>query len=219
VPTVERKNCRETKAIQSLLIINQVKFYAIKEIFAYKIGIVENPLLICYFKIMAIHLVIDGYNLTGVMNHTATDLEGTREELIKRLQAYKRIKGHRITVIFDGKKSGSFYRERMNQGGIEIIFSKEGEEADQILREMAKKERHSMILVTSDRAVASYAEAQGAVTMPSDEFDSVLSMAMYHDMKGAEEDGEIEAIQTKKGGNPRKPSKQERKRLQRIKKL
>ena len=180
---------------------------------------IEKPFYICYFKEMAIHLVIDGYNLTGVMNYTATDLEGTREELITRLQAYKRIKGHRITVIFDGKKSGSFYRARMNQGGIEIIFSKEGEEADQILREMAKKERQSMILVTSDRAVASYAEAQGTVTMPSDEFDSVLSMAMYHDMKGTEEEGEGEAIQTKKSGNPRKPSKQERKRLQRIKKL
>lgn len=183
-----------------------------------KLASIENPFCICYFKTMAIHLVIDGYNLTGVMNYTATDLEGTREELIKRLQSYKRIKGHRITVIFDGKKSGSFYRARTNQGGIEIIFSKEGEEADQILREMAKKERHSIILVTSDRAVASYAEAQGAVTMPSDEFDSVLSMAMYHDIKGTEE-GEIEAIQTKKSGNPRKPSKQERKRLQRIKKL
>ena len=196
--------------------MQQKKFLLIKS------ARVENLFCICYFKIMEINVVIDGYTLTGVMtmpDHTAKDLEGTREELIKRLQAYKRIKGHRITVIFDGKKSGSFYRARMNQGGIEIIFSKEGEEADQILREMAKKERHSMILVTSDRAVASYAEAQGTVTMPSDEFDSVLSMAMYHDMKGAEEDGEIEAIQTKKSGNPRKPSKQERKRLQRIKKL
>ena len=196
--------------------MQQKKFLLIKS------ARVENLFCICYFKIMAIHLVIDGYNLTGVMtmpDYTATDLEGTREELIKRLQAYKRIKGHKITVVFDGKRSGNFSRGKMDQGGIQVIFSKEGEEADQILREMAKKERHSMILVTSDRAVASYAEAQGTVTMPSDEFDSVLSMAMYHDMKGAEEDGEIEAIQTKKSGNPRKPSKQERKRLQRIKKL
>lgn len=197
----------------------RLNFMQQKNFLLIKLASIENLFCICYFKPMAIHLVIDGYNLTGVMNYTATDLEGIREELIKRLQAYKRIKGHRITVIFDGKKSGSFYRARTNQGGIEIIFSKEGEEADQILREMAKKERHSMILVTSDKAVASYAEAQGAVTMPSDEFDSVLSTAMYHDIKGAEEEGEIEAGQTKKSGNPRKPSKQQRKRLQRIKKL
>lgn len=171
---------------------------------------------------MAIHLAIDGYNLTGVMTMPgamATDLEGTREELIKRLLAYKRLKGHRITVVFDGKKSGSFYRARINQSGIEVIFSKDGEEADQILKEMAKKERYGITIVTSDRAVASFAEAHGAVAIPSDEFDVILSLAIYSDMKGVTDEDEEEDTSTKKSGNPRKASKQERKRLQRIKKL
>lgn len=171
---------------------------------------------------MAIHLVVDGYNLTGVMRmsgQTAMDLEGIREELIKRLQAYKRIKGHRITVVFDGKKSGSFYRARANQGGIEVIFSKDGEEADQILKEMAKSEKSSMTLVTSDRAVASFAEAHSVVTMPSNEFDAILSMAIYSDIKGVMDEDEEDNMSTKKSGNPRKLSKQERKRFQRIKKL
>ncbi|MBI5327794.1 MAG: NYN domain-containing protein [Deltaproteobacteria bacterium] len=171
---------------------------------------------------MAIHLVIDGYNLTGVMTmpgQAAMDLEGIREELIKRLQAYKRIKGHRITVVFDGKKSGNFYRARANQGGIEVIFSKDGEEADQILREMAKSEESSMTLITSDRAVASFAEAHNVVTMSSGEFDAILSMAIYSDIKGIVDEGEENDMPTKKSGNPRKLSKQERKRFQRIKKL
>ena len=172
---------------------------------------------------MALHLVIDGYNLTGVMTmsgQTASDLEGTREGLIKRLQAYKRLKGHRITVVFDGKKSGSFYRASMNQGGIEVIFSKDGEEADQILKEMAKAEKNSITLVTSDRAVASFAEAHGAVTIPSQEFDAILSTAFYSDRKGVTDENEEESeLTTKKGGNPRKLSKQERKKFQRIKKL
>ncbi|MBI3752711.1 MAG: NYN domain-containing protein [Deltaproteobacteria bacterium] len=181
----------------------------------------ENLLHVCYRKFMAVHLVIDGYNLTGVMaisGQTAADLEGVRDELIKRLQAYKRLKGHRITVVFDGKKSGSLSRAKMHQNGIEVIFSKDGEEADQILREMAKKERHGITIVTSDRAVASFAEAQGAVTIPSDEFDAILSLAIYSDMTGVADEDE-EDVSTKKSGNPRKLSKQERKRLQRIKKL
>lgn len=182
----------------------------------------ENLLHVCYRKIMAVHLVIDGYNLTGVMAisaQTTADLEGVRDELIKRLQAYKRLKGHRITVVFDGKRSGSLSRAKMHQGGIEVIFSKDGEEADQILREMAKKERHGITIVTSDRAVASFAEAQDAVTIPSDEFDAILSLAIYSDMKGVGDEDEEDDAPTKKSGNPRKPSKQERKRLQRIKKL
>lgn len=167
---------------------------------------------------MAIHLAIDGYNLTGVMmpGLAAMDLEGVREELIKRLQAYKRIKGHKITVVFDGKRSGSLSRARMNQGGIEVIFSRDGEEADLILKEMAKNFRESITIVTSDRAVASFAEAHGAVTIPSDEFDAILSMAFYSNIKGIED--EEENVPTKRG-NPRRPSKQERKRLQKLKKL
>lgn len=171
---------------------------------------------------MALHLAIDGYNLTGVMtmaDQTATDLEGVRKELIKRLQAYKRLKGRRITIVFDGKKSGSFRRARMNQSGIEVIFSRDGEEADQILKEMAKAERHGITIVTSDRAVASFAEAHGAVTIPSDEFDAILSLAIYNGIKGVTDEDEEEDTSTKKSGNPRKLSKQERKRLQRIKKL
>lgn len=171
---------------------------------------------------MAIHLVIDGYNLTAVVTTpgiNAMDLEGTREELIKRLSVYKRIKRHKITVVFDGKKSGNFYRAKMNQGGIEIIFSKDGEEADQILKEMAKAERQNLTLVTSDRAVVSFAEACGTVAIPSDEFNEILSTALYSDIKGVVDEDDEETALSNKSGNPRKLSKQERKRLQRIKKL
>ncbi|MBI3398419.1 MAG: NYN domain-containing protein [Deltaproteobacteria bacterium] len=183
---------------------------------------IEKPPYICYFKTMAIHLVIDGYNLTGVMalpGQTATDLEGTREGLIKRLLVYKRAKGHRVTVVFDGKKSGSFYRTKINQYGIEIIFSKDGEEADQILKEIAKTEKQNMTLVTSDRAVASFAEAYGAIAISSDEFNAILATALYSYMKGVIDEDEDEIIVSNKSGNPRKLSKLERKRLQRMKKL
>jgi uncharacterized protein len=183
---------------------------------------VENPLRICYFETMAVHLVIDGYNLIGAMtihDNAKMDLKDTRDELIKRLMAYKRLKGCRITVVFDGKKSGSLSRDGLNQGGIKIRFSKDGEEADQILKEMAAAERHGMTLVTSDRAVVSFAEACGAVAIPSEEFDGILSMAMYSHVKGLTDGDEEGDMPTKKSGNPKKLSKQERKRLQRIKKL
>jgi hypothetical protein len=171
---------------------------------------------------MAVHLVIDGYNLTAAMTASgsaAMDLEEIREALIRRLAAYNRIKRHRITVVFDGKKSVSLSRGRMNQSGIEIRFSRYGEEADQILKEIAMDERDKMTLVTSDRAVASFAEAQGAVTVPSDEFNEILLNAEYADMKGTMDLDEESDVAINKKGNPRRLSKQEKKRIQRIKKL
>jgi len=183
---------------------------------------VENPLSICYFKTMAVHLVIDGYNLIGALtihDNAKMDLKDARDELIKRLMAYKRVKGCRITIVFDGKKSGSLSRDGLNQGGIKIRFSKDGEEADQILKEMAAAERHGMTLVTSDRAVVSFAEACGAVAISSEEFDTILSLSMYSHVKGVTDEDEEGDMPTKKSGNPKKLSKQERKRLQRIKKL
>lgn len=186
----------------------------------YNLSRVENLLPICYFNSMAMHLVIDGYNLIGAMADLAgMDLEGIREELLTRLLAYKRLKKHRITVVFDGKRSGNLSRSSMNQKGIEVIFSRDGEEADQILKEMAKNKRQGITLVTSDRAVASFAEAHGAITIPSEEFDSKLAYAGYSDIKGITDEDDEGYASTVKKGNPRRLSKEERKRLKRIKKL
>ncbi len=44
-------------------------------------------------------------------------------------------------------------------------------------------------------------------------------MAMYSHIKGVTDEDEKDDMPTKKSGNPKKLSKQERKRLQRIKKL
>ncbi|MBU4321109.1 MAG: NYN domain-containing protein, partial [Nitrospinae bacterium] len=49
-------------------------------------------------------IIIDGYNLIGIHHK---DLESQRQRLVERLAEYKKIKGHYITVVFDGWKSGS----------------------------------------------------------------------------------------------------------------
>ncbi|NQT68664.1 MAG: NYN domain-containing protein, partial [Desulfobacteraceae bacterium] len=60
---------------------------------------------------MSIHIIIDGYNLIRQSNFFSTidrrDMQLGRETLIETLAAYKGIKGHKITVVFDGAQAHS----------------------------------------------------------------------------------------------------------------
>jgi hypothetical protein len=63
-------------------------------------------------------------------------------------------------------------------------------------------------------------EAQGAVTLSSGQFTGLLEAAEYEDTKGLEPgDEEYEPPGGKKKGPSKRPPKEERKKLNRIKKL
>ncbi|MFQ5586421.1 MAG: NYN domain-containing protein [Thermodesulfobacteriota bacterium] len=178
---------------------------------------------------MSLRLAIDGYNLIGAsygMEMLHRDIEGVREMLIKRLTEYRRIKSKesalRITVVFDGTGSGRLSRSRETVSGIEVVFSRSGEQADLILKEMAKNMREGLTLVTSDRDVADYAKWQESVVISSEEFNDLLEMAAYADMKGVEMEDEEEmpsGVGGAKKGPARRLSKEERKKRKRLKKL
>ncbi|MBI5560618.1 MAG: NYN domain-containing protein [Deltaproteobacteria bacterium] len=166
------------------------------------------------------HIVIDGYNLIGAlsaMGASVRDIEAERENLIERLKSYKRLRGARITVVFDGTAGYGLGRTKENKGGIEVIFSRAGETADTVLKEYAGKMREGLTLITSDRDVASFAEKCGAVVVSSGEFVERLESAEYTELKGVEED-EGSAQQPKKG-QARRPPKKERLKMRRLKKL
>ena len=61
---------------------------------------------------MSVHVIVDGYNLirqsAALSKFDQTDLQLGREALIDNLAAYKRIKKHKITVVFDGNEKFSF---------------------------------------------------------------------------------------------------------------
>ncbi|MBI5827005.1 MAG: NYN domain-containing protein [Deltaproteobacteria bacterium] len=168
---------------------------------------------------MALHLVIDGYNLLHASSPGAFgDIEAERERLIDGLAAYRRLKRVRLTAIFDGTASGRLSRSREMRSGIEVVFSRDGEEADRILKELAREKKGSVTIVTSDRDVASYAEANGAVTIGSEEFRNLLDLALYEDLKGVKTEDEDETAREKKGPSRREP-KAIRRKMNRLKKL
>jgi len=176
---------------------------------------------------MAVHVVIDGYNL---IRRSATlraeeelSLEHGREALVEKLRQYKRIKRHRITIVFDGADKVTLAEEKTQQKGIKIIYSGQGRTADSVIRRICRDQGENVVVVTSDGELGSYAESCGSVVMVAEEFEAKVEMSSYANLKGLEgEDvgeGWSPAKGTGKRGPARRPSKKERKRRQKWKKL
>ena len=176
---------------------------------------------------MGVHVVIDGYNL---IRQSATlsaqeelSLELGRDALLERLRQYKRVRSHRITVVFDAANKPLLAEQRSQHKGIRIIYSGQGETADTVIKRICQKEGEKVLLVTTDRELASYAEARGSVAMDSEDFEARMEMVLYADAKGVGEEDEEERWHpdkgTRKKGPAKRLSKKERRRREKWEKV
>lgn len=172
---------------------------------------------------MSATLYIDGYNLlhkTTDEKFIFSDFDNAKENLIDKLSLYKKTKRIKINVIFDGNKTNNLNRNSENIKGVSILYTKGGEEADDILKNLAREKGKNISIVTSDNAIINVAEHAGTVVIKSDEFLEILDFALYMDIKGvSEEDEDITQRGTVKKGPSKRASKKERKKKQVIKKL
>ncbi|MFB0505509.1 MAG: NYN domain-containing protein [Thermodesulfobacteriota bacterium] len=175
---------------------------------------------------MAIRLIVDGYNLIrqspSLREVESRNLQMGRETLIHHLAAYKRARGHEITVVFDGWRSGNLTQNQQWQRGILVVYSRRDERADEVIKRMAKRFGHGAVIVTSDREVAHFAETVGATAISSEEFEGRMGMAVVMEervMDPEEAGGEIRRKGTKKKGPTKRPPKSRRRAIERLKKL
>jgi len=175
---------------------------------------------------MSLHILIDGYNLIRQSNTLSAmeneSLEAGRDALVDSLILYKRRKRHQITVVFDGTEAGVLLQgERMQRGGIRIVFSHKGELADAVIKRLASQERERAVVVTSDREIMDHAEQQGAAVIGAVEFENKMKAAILAPDPGAFEPETAPEWKpsTKKKGPARRRSKRERKRKVRTRKL
>ncbi len=174
---------------------------------------------------MALYIIIDGYNLIRQSNTLSCldqqDIQMGREALIDSLALYKRIKGHRITVVFDGTDAEAFSQTKDQIKGIDIRFSRIGEQADAVIKQLATRFREKALVVTSDRDVADFAASKGATSISSPEFEERLVMAAYLETKGSDDIQEDSGWNptTKKKGPQRRLSKKDRRRKVKLRKL
>ena len=173
---------------------------------------------------MSIHIIIDGYNLIRQSKSLSIldlqDIQLGRDTLVDLLAAYKKVKSHRITVVFDGTTASLFSKQRNRHKGISIIFSHEGESADTVIKKMALKERQRALVVSSDQDIIQSAAASGAATVSAHEFENKLTMSM--DLDGLQFDRDNYngwRPTTKKKGPSRRLSKRKRKNRVKVRKL
>ena len=173
---------------------------------------------------MSVHIIIDGYNLirqsARLSRIEGRDLQEGREALVEALAAYRKLKRHPITVVFDGTAAPCFSQRRDRWKGIEIRFSACGELADALIRRMAARERDRALVVSSDRAVAEAAAGYGATVVASSDFEQRLEMAlvMGGDVEGDDAADGWTPTTRKKGPSRRLPKRQRRQRS-RLEKL
>jgi hypothetical protein len=173
---------------------------------------------------MSIHIIIDGYNLIRQSNRLSIldlqDIQLGRDTLVDMLAAYKKVKSHRITVVFDGTRAPLFSQQRTRLKGITVIFSHKGESADTVIKKMARKERQGALVVSSDQDIVQSASASGAATISSNDFEDKLMMSMdMHGFQIDQDDYKGWQPTTKKKGPSRRMSKRRRKNSAKIRKL
>ncbi|HOW56385.1 MAG TPA: NYN domain-containing protein [Smithellaceae bacterium] len=126
-------------------------------------------------------IIIDGYNLIRQSDYLRRferqSLEAGRLNLINQLSRYQRIKGHKITVVFDGWESGGVSEERDRQGGIDIIYSRRGEKADDVIKRIAGNSSGELIVVSSDREIVSFVTRRSKTALSSPEFELIMMKA------------------------------------------
>jgi predicted RNA-binding protein with PIN domain len=168
-----------------------------------------------------LHIVIDGYNhinrtrSTAIPGGLGLGLELARREFLDHLVQYKQTKRAKITVVFDAYKSISLGRQRENYKGIEIVYSRENETADDVIIGWIREKRSGMVVVTSDRAIIDEAKRHGISFLTPLRLEQMIAGMDAE----RQDDFPDEGYQGTRKGNPRRLPKKVRKALKPIHKL
>lgn len=128
------------------------------------------------------------------------------------------MKGHDITLVFDGWKSGGRHQVQTIAGGILVIYSRLGDRADEVIKAMIEQDRKEWIVVSSDREIMDHAWKNSSVPVPSEKFMHFLEQT-DNDPACADESSEEDDRACQQKGSPRKRSKKEKALMRVLSKL
>jgi predicted RNA-binding protein with PIN domain len=172
---------------------------------------------------MAIHILIDGYNLIRkyppLSRVEEADFSKGREKLLEWLSQYRQKIPNPITVVFDGGQGGALVEGRDIYKGIKILYSPRGQTADDIIKRLVKKDGVKTLVVTSDQELGSYCRFFKAGWIRSEDFAHRIQEQIWtEDQKTFKEDDPEDLPKKKKGVAFRlsKKAKREKKYWERL---
>ncbi len=122
--------------------------------------------------------LVDGNNVMGQRVGWHRDKPRARLSLLGELGAFAAAKGASVAVVFDGAPDdlipdGALYH------GVRVHYAARGSDADTRIKSLveASRERRTLRVVTSDRALADYVRRCGAPVIRSGEFRQMLEAA------------------------------------------
>ncbi|MDQ1733149.1 MAG: hypothetical protein QOK10_3308 [Pseudonocardiales bacterium] len=116
-----------------------------------------------------VHLVVDGYNLTK-SGYPEMTLAEQRSRLVSSLGALASRTGVEVTVAFDGTAAPTGAAASLpTPRGVRVLFSVAGQLADDLIRTLllAEPEGRTVVVASSDEAVAASARGRGAWSVPA----------------------------------------------------
>ena len=118
-------------------------------------------------------MFIDGYNVINSWPNLKTvkdySYDTARQKLTEILQNYATYKGYKIFIVFDAHMVQGNVGKRENLEGVAIIYTKEGETADNYIEKSIDRigRKSDVCVVTSDSLEQQIAFQRGAIRMSS----------------------------------------------------
>lgn len=153
--------------------------------------------------------------------------EHFREEFIVRLGLYAQRIHCPVTLVFDAWQQTEKSRQITHRAGVTIIYTGQGEKADQVIQHLIRRHGKETAVVSSDLEVINVAKAFGAFSIRSQEFMGRLNpggpqgaRVSPSSGKGPQKDvDQVPGRSKEKKGNPRKLPKKVRQRNRIMKKF
>lgn len=122
--------------------------------------------------------LVDGNNVMAQRVGWHRDKSGARRRLLSELARYAREAGVTVEAVFDGAPD-EFFPDGSYFMGVRVFYAERGSDADTRIKRMVEesRERRTLKVVTSDRALAVYVRRCGAQVIPSGEFRQRLDAA------------------------------------------
>ena len=115
--------------------------------------------------------LVDGNNVMGQRVGWHRDRPGARRRLLAELARFAREAGVTVEAVFDGAPD-DFFPDGSYFMGVRVFYAERGGDADARIKQLveASRERRTLKVVTSDRALADYVRRCGAEVIRSGEF-------------------------------------------------